>query len=172
MLVEKIFVIVAMVFALAAVAMKKSWQIFALSAISNLLTCSSFFVLGGAISGMAISFVGGLQCIVATVYAFRDKKFPLYMKIVFFALYFVFGISNIKAIYDILPFIASMLCMMAIFQKHPQNIRLLNSFNAATWIVYNYIVGSTALYPQLLFFTMNIVTMVTYKNKNNNPSAY
>ncbi len=171
MLVEKILVIAAMVFALAAVAMKKSWQIFLLSAIANLLTCSSFFVLGGAVSGMAISLVGGLQCVVAAVYAFRDKNFPLFMKIIFFGLYFVFGISNIKEGYDVLPFIASMLCMMAIFQKHPQRIRLLNSFNAATWIVYNYIVGSTALYSQLLFFTMNIVTLFTYKKKKINTAA-
>ena len=170
MMLEKIFAIAAMLFALVAVAMKKSWQIFALSAVANLLTCSSFFVLGGAVSGMAISLVGGVQCIVATIYASKGKSFPIYMKIVFFVLYAVFGISNIKAMYDILPFIASMLCMTAIFQKHPQRIRLLNSLNAATWIVYNYIVGSTALYSQIIFFLMNIITMFTYRNKTANAS--
>ena len=171
MIVEKILAIAAMLFSLVAVTMKKSWQIFALSAIANLLTCSSFFVLGGADSGMAISLVGGLQCIVATTYAFRDKVFPFQMKIVFFVLYSVFGISNIKEVYDVLPFIASMLCMTAIFQKHPQRIRLLNSLNAATWIAYNYVVGSTALYSQLIFLIMNVVTMFTYRNKNVNTSV-
>lgn len=171
MIVEKILAIAAMLFALAAVAMKKSWQIFVLSAIANLLTCSSFFVLGGAVSGMAISLVGGLQCIVAAIYAFRDKSFPLSMKFVFFVLYSVCGISNIKEVYDMLPFIASMLCMTAIFQKHPQRIRLFNSLNAATWVAYNYIVGSTALYSQVIFLMMNIITMFTYRNKTIDTSA-
>ena len=166
MIVEKILVIAAMLFSLAAVAMKKSQQIFILSAIANLLTCSSFFVLGGAFSGMIISLVGGLQCIVAAIYAGKDKAFPLKWKIIFFVLYSACGISNIKAMYDFLPFMASMLCMLAIFQKHPQKIRLLNSMNSATWIVYNYIVGSTALYSQILFLMMNIVTMFLYRNKN------
>ncbi len=165
MIVEKIFVIAAMVFALAAVAMKKSWQIFALSAIANLLTCSSFFVLGGAVSGMVISLVAGLQCVVATIYATKEKAFPFLWKVVFFVLYTVCGISNIKAVYDALPFVASMLCMCALFQKHPQNVRFLNSMNSVTWIIYNAIVGSTALYTQILFLMMNIVTMITYRKK-------
>ena len=165
MLVEKIFVIVAMVFALTAVAMKKSWQMFLLSAISNLLTCSSFLVLGGAMSGMAISLVAGLQCVVATIYATKDKVFPLGWKIAFFVIYTVCGISNIKAVYDVLPFVASMLCMWSLFQKHPQNVRFLNSMNSITWIIYNAIVGSTAFYTQILFLMMNVVTMITYRKK-------
>ena len=165
MMLEKIFAISAMLFSLTAVAMKKNWHIFALSAIANLLTCCSFFVLGGAVNGMIISLVGGIQCITATVYAIKDKSFSLKVKICFFVLYTTCGIMNIKAVYDILPLIASMLCMMALFQKNTQRVRLFNVFNSLTWIAYDSIVGSTAVYSQLLFCVMNLTMMIKYRKQ-------
>ena len=162
MMVERVFVIAATAFALLSVTMKKSWQIFVVSAIANLLMCLSYLVLGGAMSGMFISLVGALQCIVAAVYALKDEAFNFKLKIVFFVLYTAFGISNIRAVYDLLPFVASMLCMTALFQKKKKKIRLFNIMNSITWIIYNFIVGSTALYTQILFLIMNTVTMITY----------
>ena len=163
-MVEKIFVIAATLFSLVAVTMKKNWQIFALSAIANLLTGVSFLVLGNAKSGMSITVIAGVQGAIASFYAIKNKEFSIAEKLIFLVFYVIFGALNIKNIYDVLPFGAAMLCMMTLLQKNEQKIRMLNIINSITWIVYDFIVGSTAFYSQLLFLFMNVASIVAYKS--------
>lgn len=168
MIVEKIFVIVATIFALVAVTMKKSWQIFALCSIANLLTGISFLVLGNAESGMSIAIIAGVQAAIASLYAIKNKDFSIREKIIFLVAYLICGVSNIKNIYDILPFIAAMLCMVTLLQKNEQKIRIFNITNSIVWIIYDFIVGSTAFYTQLLFLSINAASLIAYKFKGVN----
>ena len=78
------------------------------------------------------------------------------------------GALNIEKIYDILPLIAAMLCMTTLLQKNEQKIRMFNIVNSMTWIIYDFIVGSTAVYSQLLFLFMNFVSLIAYKYKGVN----
>lgn len=113
MIAEKIFVAVSMIFSLVAVTMKKSWQIFVLSAIANLLVGVSFLILGNAASGMSIAMVAFVQGTIASVYAIKNREFSILEKVLFFILYAFFGALNIEKVYDALPLIAAMLCMAA-----------------------------------------------------------
>lgn len=164
MMLEKILVITATVLSLAAVIMKKSWHMFALSALANYMMAASFLVLGGAKSGMGVAVVAGIQATLACFYAIKEREFQTSEKIIFLILYIVCSVLNIKNVYDILPLIASIFCMTAIFQKNTQKVRIFNIWNSVTWIGYDFLVGSTAVYSQLLFLSMNIISIRKYRH--------
>jgi len=119
-------------------------------------------------SGMSITIVAGVQAAIASLYAIKNKDFSIPEKIIFLIAYIVCGVSNIKNIYDILPFIAAMLCMVTLLQKNEQKIRIFNITNSIVWIIYDFIVGSTAFYTQLLFLSINAASLIAYKFKGVN----
>ncbi len=149
-----------------AVQMKKKWQILAVSFAANALNILLYYLINGRLSSMvAVSVTACLQCAVNIPLAYRGKLASAAQKTVFAVLYFAVGVMQYETLLDVLPIAGSMLFMAGSFQKTEQRMRLFSTANAAVFIAYNGILGSTAVIGQIFSLLSDLVALFRYREK-------
>ena len=136
------------------------------SFIANFLNIPMFLILNGLTSAVSISVVACAQCAVNAVLDYRGKQASTMQKIVFTVLYFVSGMMQYKTPLDLLPVTGSMLFMCGGFQKNAQRMRVFGLLNAVVWLVYDCIIGSTAVFAQLFSLASVLIALYRYRNQS------
>ena len=83
--------------------------------------------------------------------------------IVFLLLYVGMGFVGFNRALDLLPIVASVFNMLAVFQKDEQKTRILILFNASIFCLYYIIIGSTSLLAELLAVITTVIALVKYR---------
>ena len=78
---------------------------------------------------------------------------------------FTLEVPRISGTVDLLPIVASVFNMLAVFQKDEQKTRYLVLCNASIFCAYYIIIGSTSLLAELLAVITTVIALVKYRNK-------
>jgi hypothetical protein len=125
--------------ALVAVLMmqfKKMSHILAGQILANLLTASTYFLLGG-FSGAGICFIAIAQSVVMFFYAKRQKKPHLWVVIGFMALYVACSAYYYASPIDICSAMAAVCFAVSIVQQKPAASRFWYALNPLCWLIYD-----------------------------------
>lgn len=157
-------VIVAVLCILAA-QLKHKWQMLLVSMTANLLNGLSFFFLGGTLSAAVLCWMAVVQTSLFAYKAYVGKDITVWEKLIFLTIVIAVGIIDIKQVWDVLPCIGGVLFVIGTLCKKEQHMRAVNVANNIAWIIYDVIVGSTAIITQVLSLISNIVALYRYRSK-------
>ena len=73
------------------------------------------------------------------------------------------GFMGFNQALDLLPIVASVFNMLAVFQKDEQKTRILILFNASIFCLYYIIIGSTSLLAELLAVITTVIGLIKYR---------
>lgn len=152
-------------FAVAAMQLKKKRQILAFCFIANALNILMYFIIDGFSSAMAVSIIAASQCAINCFLAFKNKDAGVLQKIIFTVLFLGSGLMQFKGWLDILPLAGALTFMLSVFQTKEQNMRIFSLLNCCCWLVYNCIIGSTALFAQLISLISISVALYRFRKK-------
>ena len=97
-----------------------------------------------------------------------DKKgteAPLTEKIIFLVLYIAGGLVGLTGPKEILPIIAAVFYMFAMFQKDPQKIRYILLGNMSSWVIYFIAPFSTSIFAQIAGIISSLIGILRYRKK-------
>jgi len=150
---------------------KKKWQMLLVNVASNLFFILNLLLLGLHETGdlfanataMIVNVVSLVQVLIS--YWHIQKKIPVSTgeNIVFLLLYVGMGFVGFNRALDLLPIVASVFNMLAVFQKDEQKTRILILFNASIFCLYYIIIGSTSLLAELLAVITTVIALVKYR---------
>ena len=131
----------------------------------NFTVALTYFLLSGSL--------GGWLCIMATVhtlisYAFKKQKkdFPIWLTVVFCAIYVVFGVIGGSSFIDVLPTVCSVLFGFAIVQKSPPKYNVFNATKSAVWVAYDICIGAyTTSIAHFFVFVSALIAIRTFKKR-------
>ena len=134
-----------------------------MSAVANFVGAVSFFCLNGVSTAVLMNGVAVAQTLINAHHIFRGKTASLAEKICFLILYAVCGCMKIHTPLDILPLAGALIFMCGNFQKKAQTMRKFSVANNVVWIVYDAIVGTTAVLSQILSLGSVLIALYRYK---------
>jgi len=143
--------------------LKKKWQMLVGSFVANFLNIPMFFILNGITSAVTISVVACAQCSINAFLDYHGKQPSVRQKIIFTVLYFIVGMLQYKTWLDLFPIVGSLLFMCGGFQKNAQMMRVFGLLNALFWIVYDCMIGTTAVYAQLFSLVSVVIALYRYR---------
>lgn len=162
-LIAKVFGYAAAVLNVLALVMKKRRYLLIVSLMASVF-CALNVLFLGKYSAALIFVVGISQSSLNFFREIMNSKSGKWEYYVFLGGYIIVGIITYKEILDILPLAASILYMLAIQEKNMTRIRLIFMGNATLWIIYYFIVRSTAIYGQIVTIFV-LVYMLIKENK-------
>ncbi len=155
--------VVASGIAIFAIQMKKGWQILLLTMFANLFSVVVFLLLNGFSSAVTVSVIAAVQCGINAYLSYNGKEVSVVQKTIFTTLFLINGVVSYTVLLDILPIAASLIFAWSTFQKEEQQIRLFFLLNALLWIVYDAIIGTTAVIGQLFSLVSILVAIYRYR---------
>ena len=162
-LLAQIIGIVVTVMCIVSYQLKRKWQMLFVSFVANFLNVIMFFILNGITSAVMVSLIATAQCGVNAFLAYKEREPSLAQKIIFMILYVVSGTLQYKVLLDILPILASLLFMISVFQKTERKLRVFCAANAVIWIIYDCIVGTTAVFAQIFSLISILLALFRYR---------
>ena len=137
--------------------------------ISSKLRPVIFAIIGVSISSFFISAIICLIAIVQIIASYiHDKKgtvVPLLEKIIFLVLYIAGGLVGLTGPKEILPIIAAVFYMFAMFQKDPQKIRYILLGNMSSWVIYLLFPFNTSIFAQIAGIISSLIGIYRYRKK-------
>lgn len=124
------------VFSLCIAHFKKVSHILLGEILLNFTFIINYALLGGW-SGVCTAGIATVQAVIISFFNRKDKKFPIWLSVVFVGLYALVTIVTFKTFKDIFPFIGSTLFTIAIRQKKPFYYRLLKLTLVTMWLIYD-----------------------------------
>ena len=146
--------------------LKNKRHIILVSAVVNILSALNILFLDQFGSGVIINLIAVLQVILALYHDRKGTEPSRAEKIVFLIVYIVCGLISFRQGLDILPIVAVIFYMAAIFQKEEQRLRMYMLGNAAAWTIYHGIIGSTAVIGQIANGCSAMIALWRYYKKN------
>ena len=122
---------------------QKEYKHVAICKISNQFLGGVHYALLGGFTGMLTNLA---SCITTCIYYFRIKKgkSTLPFQIAFATLFVILGLLSWHGPISILVIIAKLASSVAMGNKNPRVIRILNLISSPCWLIYNIYVGSLA----------------------------
>lgn len=164
----QLFGLLGLIINIVGIQFKKKRKILITFLLANLIFGISFLFLKGY-SGAAICLVAGIQSSIHYIFINKNKKFPLYLIILYIIIPIIIGFFTYKSLIDIFPVFASILFTFSIIQKKERKIRFFTLFNILMWMIYDIIIGAyTAALDDLIFLTSTLIAVYRYdifKNK-------
>ncbi|MBQ8868374.1 MAG: YgjV family protein [Oscillospiraceae bacterium] len=164
-IVAQIIGIVVTILCIVSTQLKRKWQMLFISFVANFLNVIMFFLLNGVTSAVMVSLTASAQCAVNCFLAYKNKEPSTIQRIIFTVLYVVSGVLQYSVFLDILPILASLLFMVSVFQKTEQKLRIFCLANAVVWIVYDSIIGTTAVLGQIFSLVSILVALYRYRKQ-------
>ena len=129
-------------FVVVGMQQKKYKQIFMCKIANQFLGGVHYLLLGGY-TGMMTNLA---SCVTSCIYYFRVKngKSTLLFQIIFATMFVILGVLSWHGAISILVIIAKVISSVAMGNKNPRVIRILNLISGPCWLVYNIYVGSIA----------------------------
>lgn len=126
----------------------------------NFISGLSFFLLGGY-SAASICMVAIVQCVVMFFYDRKGIKPHLPVIILFMLGYIACSVLNYQSPVDILAALAALFFAIGVTNTNPSIVRLWNSLNPLTWMVYDiFIDGYGALIMHGCIFTSIVIAIL------------
>lgn len=135
------------------------------SAVANFLALMNFFLLGEIGTGIVMNCVAIVQIGFSVWHVQRETKVTTIEHIAFLIAYVLLGIITLHKPIDMLPIIAAVIFMISTFQKDEQKTRFLSVGNGLTWTIYDTIIGTTAVFAQLVVIVSNCAALYRYRQK-------
>ena len=122
---------------------QKTYKRVAICKIANQFLGGVHYLLLGGYTGMLTNLA---SCITSCVYYFRikKKKSTLPFQIVFATMFVILGALSWHGPISILVIVAKLVSSIAMGNKNPRTIRILNLISSPCWLAYNIYVGSFA----------------------------
>ena len=114
-------------------------------------------------SGVIICLIAIVQIIVSHIHDKKGTEVPLIEKIIFLVLYIGGGLVGLTGPKEILPIIAAVFYMLAMFQKDPQKIRYILLGNMASWVIYFISPFSTSIFAQIAGIISSLIGILRYR---------
>ena len=128
--------ILTCIVAVVMVQLKSMKQILTGQIIANLLSASTYFLLGG-LSGAGICFVAIVQSVVMYIYDAKKIKPHLTVVIGFIAAYILCSVVYYKSPVDIFSALAAIAFAMSVVQTKPQTSKCWYCLNPFFWLIYD-----------------------------------
>lgn len=136
--------------------------------INLLMTSDSFLsamsvLLTGGIAAAMQCFVALVQALVSYLYTSKEKKFPLWLTVVFLAVYIAVFIPTYTSPKDLLTLAACILYCLAMVQKTSKGYRMFITPNAVLWLVFDLLVGAyTTAITHGFMFVSNVIGIIRH----------
>jgi len=151
---------------------KRKWQMLLVNVASNLFFILNLLLLGaneGSLflnsTAMIVNLVSLVQVLISYYHVQKQTAVTKAENIIFLLLYVGMGFIGFHRALDLLPIIASVFNMLAVFQKDEQKTRYLVLFNASIFCTYYIIIGSTSLLAELMAVITTVIALVKYRKK-------
>ena len=172
-IIAQAFGIFATVCCFAMPLFKRKWQMLLVNIAGNLFFILNLLFLGYHETGslfsnataMIVNVVSLVQVLISYYHVRKATPVTTAENIIFLLLYVGMGFVGFQRILDLLPIIASVFNMLAVFQKDEQKTRILVLFNASIFCLYYIIIGSTSLLAELLAVITTVVGLIKYRKK-------
>ena len=157
---------------------RKKWQMLADNAEANVLMVLNFTLIGEVGSPAFLCVVGTVQSLVTLVHTLKDTKVKKWEIALFFVLYLGMGFLGYftaptfvwaftwKNMLELLPIIGAMLNMVFVFVRDEQRARKCLLSAAVVWAIYMAIVGTTAVFAEIILIITTILAMRRYREKD------
>lgn len=151
---------------------KKKWQMLLVNVAGNLFFILNLLLLGATqgdvfanSTAMIVNSVSLLQVLLSYWHVQKEKPVTTAENIIFLLLYVGLGFIGFNRALDLLPIIASVFNMLAVFQPDEQKTRYLVLCNASVFCAYYIIIGSTSLLAELMAVITTVIALVKYRKK-------
>jgi len=151
---------------------KRKWQMLLVNVASNLFFILNLLLLGaneGSLflnsTAIIVNLVSLVQVLISYYHVQKQTAVTKAENIIFLLLYVGMGFIGFHRALDLLPIIASVFNMLAVFQKDEQKTRYLVLFNASIFCTYYIIIGSTSLLAELMAVITTVIALVKYRKK-------
>ena len=124
--------------------LQKKWQMLAMTAAINLFCALNLVLIGRVSSVITIYVIAVVQTFVTQWHLWKNTDISTAERILFLALYVGCGSLALKGAVDLLPVVGAVFHMLATFQRDVQRTRVWLLFNAAAFLAYYLLVGSTS----------------------------
>ena len=148
--------------ALISTQVKKMYNMVILQCASNAFVVAQY-LLRGEFSAMGICTLGAIVTLVIFFFDKKEKKFPIYLTVIFTALGLAVTVTTIFAkgsfdpFSDIIPILAWIVFNFAMSEQRAHVGRLLMMINSALWLVLNLVNFSTSL---VITYSILMVTAI------------
>lgn len=116
-------------------------------------------------AGFIMNCIAIAQTILSFLHLKRKTAVTTAENIVFFALYVGLGALGLRGWLDILPIIAAVFNMLAIFQPDEQKTRMLIFLNASTYFGYYLALGAASMFAEFLAAVTAAISLIRYRTK-------
>jgi len=161
--VGQLFGIAATVLCFIMPLFKKKWHILFVNIFINLFFALNLLFIEKVGTGIIMNCVAIVQTVVSMRHLKKKTAVTKAENIVFFILYVALGSLGFHGWHDILPIVAAVFNMLAIFQPDEQKTRLLIFMNAGTYFAYYCILGAASMFAELLAAVTAVVGYVKYR---------
>ena len=152
---------------------KRKWQMLLVNVASNLFFILNLLLLGLHETGdlfanataMIVNLVSLAQVLLSYVHVQKDIPISKAENIVFLLLYVGLGFVGFNRALDLLPIVASVFNMLAVFQRDEQKTRCLVLCNASIFCTYYISVGSTSLLAERMAVITTVIALIKYRKK-------
>ena len=152
---------------------KRKWQMLMVNIGGNLFFILNLLLLGLHETGdlfanataMIVNVVSLVQVLISYYHVKKGTPVTTVENILFLLLYVGMGFMGYNRILDLLPIVASVFNMLAVFQKDEQKTRYLVLFNASIFCLYYIILRSTSMFAELLAVITTVIALVKYRKK-------
>lgn len=151
---------------------KKKWQMLMINIGGNLFFILNLLLLGANegnlflnSTAMIVNWISLVQVLLSYWHVQKQTPVTKAENIIFLLLYVGMGFIGFQRALDLLPIIASVFNMLAIFQKDEQKTRYLVLFNASIFCAYYIIIGSTSLLAELMAVITTVIALIKYRKK-------
>ena len=126
---------------------------------------SDIFIKGEFKSGAIICLIAIVQIIASYIHDKKGTVVPLLEKIIFLVLYIAGGLVGLTGPKEILPIIAAIFYMFAMFQKDPQKIRYILLGNMSSWVIYLLFPFNTSIFAQIAGIISSLIGIYRYRKQ-------
>ena len=145
---------------------------------ANLLPVATYLLLGG-ISAAGMCFIAIFHSIVSFLFNVKEKKPPIYVALLFMAMYITCSAIYYKSPVDIISGAAAVCFCISLTQTNSRAYRLWFVFNPLLWIVYDVLVmayGNMVMHGIVLVSTVIAIIRIdirgAIKNRKTNTSDF
>ena len=174
-IIGQILGVIASCFSLVGPFFKRKWMMLVNVMVANSLIALNFLLIGQIGSAIFLNLVAVAQGMVSLYHVRKETKITLFEKILFICLYVGLGFwgmvsapgfaweLSLKNLLETMPIIGSLFLMIGVFVRDEQKTRALGLCNNILWIIYDAIIGTTAILGPCFAFISNFSALWKYR---------
>lgn len=148
------------------------------TAVANLLVALNFLLIGKIGSAFALNLVAIAQTMGMLLHTHKGTKTTTAEKILFLIAYLVLGYMGMitapgfihgwswENFLELMPIAGAVLLMVSVFVRDEQTSRKFGLANALVYFIYDGIVGTTAIFAQLISIVTTSAALFKYRKAN------